>query len=206
MAEPQSVIRTIAWRELFPWLILLRTFRIAISPALLALATLAVLLIPLGWGLGGLLFLTPEQRAAQPPGSLLTASIPLDVAAYLPAGIRTTLLEAYTQIAEPLARVFRLDLTLGEAAYYLFGFLCAIAIWSFPGGVITRKAIVQLATENPEDIRSSIAYAGRRYLSYFLAPLYPLLVIALIALPIAILGLLLRLSLGFGALVAGLFW
>ena len=207
MAEsPPNVLRTVAWHELFPWLILLRTFRIAISPALLTVATLAVLITPLGWYLGGVLFLTPEQRAARPSGSLLFESIPLDAAAYLPAGFQPALLDAYTQIAEPLARLFRLDLSLGEAAYYLFGFLCTIAIWSFPGGVITRKAIVQLATENPEDIRSSIAYACRRYLSYFLSPLYPLLVIALIAIPIAILGLLVWLLPGFGALVAGLLW
>src|SRR5688572_16764092 len=181
MPESPSVIRQIAWRELFPWLILLRTFRISISPALLALATVAVLLVPLGWHLAGLAFLSPALREAQPSGSRLAAAIPPEVLAYLPSGARTAVLDAYFQIAEPLARLFRLDLTLRETAYYAFGFLWTIAIWAFPGGVITRKAIVQLATENPEDIRSAATYAGRRYLWYFLTPLYPALVIALVA-------------------------
>jgi hypothetical protein len=34
MAIEQGVLRRISWRDLFPWLILFRTFRIAISPTL----------------------------------------------------------------------------------------------------------------------------------------------------------------------------
>ena len=56
MTEEQGVVRRISWRDLFPWLILFRTFRIAIAPELLALATLAVLLAPLGWGLADFVF------------------------------------------------------------------------------------------------------------------------------------------------------
>ena len=43
MPESTGVVRQIAWRELLPWLILFRTFKIAISPGLLALTTVAVL-------------------------------------------------------------------------------------------------------------------------------------------------------------------
>src|SRR5262245_8831590 len=206
MPDSPSVIRTIACRELFPWLILLRTFKIAISPALLALATVAVLIMPLGWWLAGLAFLTANQREAQPAGSQLAAAIPPEVLAYLPSGIRTTVLDAYLQITEPLARLFRVELTLGESAYYLFGFLWTLAVWAFPGGVITRKAIVQLATDEPAGVRDAALFVAQRYRWYLLTPLYPMLVIALVAFPMAGLGLLLQLSLGFGALVAGLFW
>src|SRR5947208_9237844 len=61
MTETPGAIRHIAWRELFPWLILFRTFRIAISPTLLVLATAAVLIHPIGWWLGGHEFLTKEE-------------------------------------------------------------------------------------------------------------------------------------------------
>ena len=40
MTDERGVLRRIAWRELFPWLIIFRTFRLAISPTLLLVATL----------------------------------------------------------------------------------------------------------------------------------------------------------------------
>src|SRR6266576_2358021 len=59
-----GVVRRIEWRELFPWLILLRVFRIAISPTLLVIAAAAVIVTPWGWWLSARMFLPSEQRAA----------------------------------------------------------------------------------------------------------------------------------------------
>src|SRR5262245_58012835 len=115
MPDSPTVIRTIAWRELFPWLILLRTFRIAISPALLALATLALLLTPSGWSLGGYVFLSQSQRdvlastnqtVPRAENSQLAALMPSAVRSYFPSAT-TALLEAYFDLSEPLARFFR---------------------------------------------------------------------------------------------------
>src|SRR3954468_10869034 len=99
MTQPPGAIRAIAWRELFPWLILFRTFRIAISPTLLAVATVAVLVTSLGWRLSGVVFLTPEQQIAQATRSQL--EIPAEIQGYLPPSVRTPLLEAYFQMTEP---------------------------------------------------------------------------------------------------------
>jgi hypothetical protein len=206
MNQPPGTLRQIAWQEVFPWLILFRTFRIAISPAVLALATVAVLVTSQGWRIAGLAFLSPEQQKSQATGSQLAAAVPNEVQAYLPSGVRTPLLDAYFELTEPLARFFQLKLTLGESAFYAFGFLWTLAIWAFPGGFITRRAIVQLASDGPPGLRPTITYVGSRYLRYFLAPLYPLLGLVLLAVPIALVGLVLRLSPGLGALVAGLVW
>jgi hypothetical protein len=206
MTEHPGTIRNIAWREIFPWLILLRTFRIAISPSLLALAALAVVLTALGWRVGGFLFLSPEQRITQPTDPQLAAAVPAEVAIYFPASIREPLLDAYFAMSEPLARFFQLNMTLREAAFYAFGFLWTLAVWSFPGGVITRRAIVQLSNESVPGILSTARFGGRRWLWYFLAPLYPVLAIAFVTSPIAAIGLVLRVHTGFGAAVAGLAW
>src|SRR5207247_2167638 len=104
MTEAPCVVRQIAWRELFPWLILFRTFRIAISPTLLALATAAVLLTSLGWRFSGLVFLSPQQQIAQASRSQLAAAIPPEIQGYLPPSVRTPLLDAYFEMSEPLAR------------------------------------------------------------------------------------------------------
>jgi hypothetical protein len=213
MNEASGTIRRVAWREVFPWFILLRTVRIAISPTLLAVATLGVLLTPLGWWLAGRICLTQDQRAelaaagaAMPSARwLLERDLPAAPRPYLPSA-RTAILEAYFYLAEPLRRFFQLQITLREAVYYLLGFLWTLAVWAFPGAVITRRAVVQLATDAAPGIVAESRYAARRYFWYFLAPLYPLLGLVLLALPIAIVGLFLRASLGIGALIAGLVW
>jgi hypothetical protein len=216
MTNSNDVIRRIAWRELFPWLILFRTFRISISPVHLLVATAAVLIVPLGWSIGGLVFLSQAQRDVlaaandtipRTAHSRLASELPPAPRSYLPLPqISTALLEAYFDLAEPLRRFFLFDLTLREAAYYLFGFLWTLVAWAFPGGAITRRAVVQLATDQPLGIRSAALYAGRNYLWYFLAPLGPLVVVVLLALPIALLGLPLRAFTGLGVALAGLCW
>src|SRR6187200_2787070 len=204
MTDSPGIIRQIAWREIFPWLILFRVFRIAISPTLLALATLAVLVSTVGWWLAGRLFLTPAQLSAQPGASILVGGLPPAVLTWCPGGVNNVLLRTYSELTEPLGRLFRLEITLAEAAYYTLGFLWVIAVWAFPGGVITRRAIVQLATDEPLGIRPAVNYACRKYLWYVLAPLYPLLGVAALAVPIAALGFALWLLPGLGAVLAGL--
>jgi hypothetical protein len=81
-----------------------------------------------------------------------------------------------------------------------------MAIWSFPAGVITRRAIMQLATDEHLGIGSAVAYAGRKYAWYFLTPFYPLLGLLLLVLPVAFLGLVLWMLPGFGAALAGFTW
>src|SRR5262245_31270572 len=206
MADHPGFIRSIAWRELFPWLILFRTFRIAISPSLLAIATAAVLVTSLGWRISGVIFLSQEQRIAQATPSHLAAAIPREIQGYFPESVRTPLLNAYFEMSEPLARFFRLDLTLGEAAFYAFGFLWTLAVWAFPGAMITRRAVVQLATDATPGLQPTAVFACHRWLWYFLAPLYPLLGIVLLAIPIVLVGLLLRISTGFGVAVGGIVW
>jgi hypothetical protein len=222
MAYDQGVIRRISWRDLFPWLVLFRTFRIAISPTLLALATLASIVSFVGWRFAGLVFLSEEERtnsanyAALDPSvrSQLLAHLPLAVAEYLPAN--SAIVEGYLQLAEPIKRLFevRKGFTLGQTAYYAFGSLWTLAIWAFVGGVITRKALVQLGAEEPAGFLPSARFAGRRYLWYFLAPLYPLIGVFILALPIALVGLPLRFAQweetlwihDLGVVLAGLVW
>ena len=61
--------------------------------------------------------------------------------------------EAYFDLAEPLNRFFQLRTDAPRIRLLRFGFLWTLALWAFPGGVITRRAIVQLATDAPPGIR-----------------------------------------------------
>jgi hypothetical protein len=218
MTDERAVIRYVSWRDLFPWLIILRTFRIAIAPSILAIATVAMLLTSAGWKLSAVLFLSHFENGElvieypKPANPLhedyfapLRSYLPLAVSEYLPAATNG-LFEPFLALAEPVHRLFSLKLTLGETAYYLFGFLASLAVWAFAGGYITRQALVRLAAEHAPSATATAIYAGRRYLSYLFAPLYPLLGVLLIAIPIALLGLPIRVDVGVGSLIAGLFW
>lgn len=218
----QGVLRRISWRDLFPWLILFRTFRIAISPSLLALATLTTLLSYVGWRVADSVFIhrdegqswiEPRESIPKADNSTLAASTPASPQEWLPA-TPTAIFEGYFNLVEPFVRLFKLEMTLGQTAYYAFGSLWTLLIWAFVGGVITRRAVVQLGTEESQGISPAAKFAGRRYLWYLLAPLYPLLGIVLLAIPIALVGLPLRFDAwestmwvhDLGAILAGLVW
>jgi hypothetical protein len=196
---------------LFPWLILLRTFRIAILPQLLAVATAATLVGSLGWWISGWVFLHEWDEAAEryvvrlPVGEPLSAYLPPAVREYLPAA-PTGVIEPFFRLADPARRLFDMRLTLTEAAYYLFGWLWSLGVWALAGGIITRHAVLELATEGSPGIQPTVQFAARRYPWYFLAPLYPVLGIVLIAIPIVLLGLPMRLAPGLGAILAALLW
>jgi hypothetical protein len=214
MTDERGAVRSIAWRDLFPWLILLRTFRIAIHPALLAAATAATLVAPIGWWAGGWIFLEKqwdEDRdryvVQYPPEThpTLAELLPPAAGEYLPAAA-SGLAEPFLQLAQPFRRLCQLKFTIREAAYYVFGLLWSLAVWVLPGGYITRYAVVRLATEQAPDLAQTGRFALRRYLWYFLSPLYPLLGVLLIGIPIALLGIPIYFAPGVGSILAGLAW
>jgi hypothetical protein len=209
MADERGVVRRIVWRELFPWILIFRTFRLAISPALLALATLGALLTPVGWSIAGRIFLAPDERAAMEshlagPGRWdLIANLPPALAEYLPA-TPSGIANVYFGLTAPVQRMFDWNLTLAQTAYFLLGNLWTLAIWAFVGGVVTRIAVVQLSNDEAPDLLDSLRFVAMRYFWYFLAPLYPLAGVLLIMLPIALLGLVMRLDVG--VVLAGILW
>ncbi len=213
MTDERGVIRSISWRDLFPWLILLRTFRISIHPALLAAATAATLVAPIGWWAGGWLFLSEwdeesKRYVVQYPhdhGLALADQLPPVARDYLPEAA-TGLVEPFLRLADPVRHLFHVNGTIRETAYYVFGSLWSLAIWALVGGFITRYAIQRLGTDQVPEIAPTARFALKRYFWYLLTPLYPLLGVVLIGIPIAILGIPIYFAPGIGSIVAGLFW
>lgn len=219
MTDDRGVVRRISWRDVFPWLILLRTFRLAVSPSLLLLATAGLGLSTIGWRLAPYVFFTEKGReqAGISENVFATGEIPQSkfvgtLEARIPDAIRnyfpsqpTAIERAYFRLSEPVARLFRRELTINEVAYYSFGSLWSLAVWAFVGGFITRRAVVQLGTEDAPGLLETTRFVAKRYLWYVLAPLYPLLGVLLLALPIALLGLPLRIT-ELGGVLAGGLW
>lgn len=224
MSDDRGLVRRIAWRELFPWLALLRAFRMAVSPTVLLLATLGVFVSSLGWRVAPYIFLTKEQRnnlvpsssltsradvattpvpGGQAPPPSLTGQTPPAFRKYFPTDM-SGLVEPYLELSEPVARLLSYKITINESAYYVFGFLWSLAVWAFVGAFITRRAIVQVAIEDTPGLVETAQFACRRWPWYFLAPLYPLLGILILLLLHIPLGWLMRLDVGVA--VAGVVW
>jgi hypothetical protein len=207
MTDERGVLRRIAWRELFPWLIIFRTFRLSISPTLLAVATSAVLLSYVGWWVGSVFLIEKvegEWKVVQPPPPQLAAQTPAAVGKYLPRE-GSSAVEGYFRLADPIYGVFRRDMTVNQAAYYVFVSLWSLAVWALAGGIITRRAVVEFGAEETPGFVDTVKFAARRYLWYLLAPIYPLAGVMLLLLPIAGLGLLARIT-DLGVIVAGILW
>ena len=245
MSEEQGVIRRIAWRELCPWLLLFRTFRLAISLPVLLLATIGALVTPLGWQLGGFLFISPEttdsyfQRVVDENGrwpDLVGQSITIfgasDAMADTPSssagpvssdtvpsssdsvpstsdpmfpdrllGVFSNLDGVYQRFTGPFRRL--VDTGAADAAtqrmraaYFLFGGIWNVAVWALLAGAITRIAAVYLGREERVGLRAAVGHAARNYGWYFASPFFPLIGVMLVAVPLVVMGMLLRFSLG----------
>lgn len=72
MTDSRGVLREVAWREVFPWLLIFRCFRLAIHPAIIGIALVGALLTPLGWRAAQWIVL---QRSIPPEEELLAEAI-----------------------------------------------------------------------------------------------------------------------------------
>jgi len=86
----------------------------------------------------------------------------------------------------------------------LFSAAWSLAVWAYFGAAISRVAAVQLATGEHVGWGASLRWAWAKWLAYFSAPVLPMLGVALIVLPILVLGLFMRI--GFVAFLAALVW
>jgi hypothetical protein len=217
MTDDRGTLRKIAWRELFPWLVLFRTFGLSLSVPLVALATVAVLLQPLGWKLSGALFLNYEDDASaaaiRPTHELLSHLPDLGVRiAWVEGLLPAVHLDSgggdfsgiFHRLSLPFRSLFDEGLSPATFAYFLFGGLWMLALWSVVGGTITRVATVYLGREERISVRDALAYTLKRYVAYFSAPLYPLLGVLLLTIPVALVGLLLWVDIG--VIIAGILW
>ena len=151
MAEGRDVLRGIAWRELFPWLIIFRTFRVATNPSILFVATLAGLLTPVGWHVfAGLLSDEPAPQVAATAERLQEHSWEVPAAnweAAAPDVVMNYTLHAPRRGVQPLVACLFYPVTTAEAFYFMLGGLWTLVIWAFAGGIITRIAVVRLGRE-----------------------------------------------------------
>ncbi len=224
MPAERAVLKEISWRDVCPWLVIFRTFGLAKSAPVLFLATLGALLTPVGWRLGEMAFVSEanldqdldfqdvlRENARWPSeGSAVSApgagGEPESVRQVLITGrLAPTKIElTFKRFVQPYAALLDARLDPRQAAYYVFGLLWMLGVWGFFGGAITRMAAVKLGREERIGLGEATRFAARKMGSYCASPLFPLVGVVLLALPIVLLGLLMRMD--WGVLVAGILW
>jgi hypothetical protein len=228
-------IRAVAWSEVFPWLRIVRAFRLAISVRALLLGAAGILLTVVGWGVVGAILLPPPSdeetagaAAAKPATCPLGACIGLplhQITASVPNKPRLLSVDE-TDSSHPMRTMMgwgkatsklcpwmllttpaRQGLAgtggpLSHAVYILLCGLWAAAVWALFGAAICRTAAVQLAADEQIGWGSALRFAFRKWPSYFAAPLLPVGGVLLAAIPVLVLGWIMRADVG---LVLGAF-
>ena len=231
MVDDRGKLRQVAWTELFPWLLLGRSLRLATQARLLGLAAVALALTVGGWWFFGQLFAgTSDEQLTQwieaySRGPVLSLSAPeptIDEMRKAEPGIRgpenplvgpaavgrphqNPITAAWYNLSGPFRQLFEPRLSLAGLAFLLLCALWVDLVWSFFGGVITRLVALQVTTHERGSLPRRMRYVLRRYLSYFSAPLYPLFGALLFIVPLAIVGLIGRTG-GFGIALLAILW
>ncbi len=138
--------------------------------------------------------LTPPPADAKPVAATPPPATTARIGTWLPCYL----------LVESFRRLFDPGLSWGRFALYLAGGLWTLSVWALFGGAIARIAAVRLGRDERVGLRESMVFARGKWPSLMAAPLMPLLAIALLALPIWLLGLIMRLDLGVA--LAGLSW
>ncbi len=248
MLEKEGVaLKAIRWSEIFPWLSIGKSFRLAIGPRPLVFGAAALLLTLGGWYTIAYIFrhddvLNDSWREAfgeekvwevidhgvpnQPFAVDRGFSVPNQAADEEPmsaamnklgdtSGLtfyRTTpLSSAWYTLSRPMLRLFSIGspasaqpMTAGDFCAVVLSSLWALVIWAYFGAAISRIAAVELAVGERVGWGASLRWARNKWLAYFASPVVPMVGVTLIALPIVLLGLLMKWN--FFVAIAGAVW
>ena len=214
MPEDRGVLREIAWREIFPWLSIARSARLAFSPRLVILAALGLFATSIGWRMIGKIYSGSDElgssglgwidRDSSSPWQTQLANLPpLTFGGFNP--IESPIVQTGRWVVAPFTRLFTPDLGVVPFTYTLLCGLWELAMWALFAGAITRIAALALARETRLGLLGGLRFAALKWPQYFLAVLLPLLGVLALGLVVGLgFGLIMRAN--FGVLVMSFFW
>lgn len=213
----------IEWRDVFPWQLLFRVPAVACSASVVVLALCGCWASLALWSVLSVTILPASvenppvnvQQLRQHATSAVPAGLqnqssdhrtfaPFDQAIIF--GDRNPILYAAARIMGPFVLLISdgANLEWRYVFYCLLGGLLNIAIWAFFGTAICRTAVAEIGCEQRVGLFQSLQFSGARFGESYLAPLLPLFGMLLFAVPLMILGWVMRLDVG--VLVAGCLW
>jgi hypothetical protein len=144
---------------------------------------------------------TSAERAAQ-PGAASQGFLFARLRELVPV-----LLEPIVKILTPIINLFDRHADWYVQIYLLCVLVYALAVWAFFGGAITRLAAVQVARNEKIPLREAVIFAKDRFVSFFAAPAFPLVLLAFLVVCLWLFGWVFGLIPLVGdILIAGLLW
>lgn len=201
--------------------LMLPTLRRALGIQVLLIAALGMLSASAGWRVAGGVFLggatggestvSDAKFLGQWPGNRTVASTPWHRA--LPETLATRTLTAPADpvltpvyhFSMPMLRLLDRGVSWSGWFYFLTGEIWAILSWGFFGTMICRLSVLETAGIGNADIAETFQFAREKFHAVAAAALLPLAGIAVAAIPLVLLGLIMRLDI-IGTFVGGLLW
>lgn len=221
MADQPTKIRDVAWDEMFPWLMLLRSVRIALMARVLVLGAMGLLATILGWWLIVELFSRSSDPVIitwshGPSSSILGESLstnatdlasPRSVGELFESagsGLIRAPISMWLYLTQPFTQMFRADL---KFTGFIFLLVCAaweLLVWGLFGGAITRIAALKFTRDEAPGMIAALKHAAAKLPSYSLPPMIALAGTAVFALQLVVLGFVMRIDVL--AFLAALAW
>lgn len=195
MTDERQVVRDVAWQDVFPGVLLLSVWRVSLNMRAMVLATAGLLATSFGWWGLESIFSTADRPllvktvsvGAIPDWSTLNATnLPRLVADASPV------VRCWRFFTSSFQAVFDAHGSAGMAVFFFLASLLLLAIWSYFGGAITRLAAVELTRGEKLSWGALLRYSRSKWPSYFAAPMFPVFGVLLAAIPVALLGLVMR--------------
>jgi len=225
MPDLSPKIRDIAWSEMFPWTILLRSVRISLLSRVLVLGALGLLFTTLGWTLitkvfshspdpviaawsqqaGRAMWNDPVSTHASDMWVNSTARSVGDLfESELSLGLLRAPISIWLYLTRPFIQMFDRELT---AMGFLFLVTCIVwelLVWGLFGGAITRVAALKFTRDEAPGLIAALKHSAAKLPSYSLPPLIALAGTSVFALQLVVLGFFMRVDVL--AFLAALAW
>jgi hypothetical protein len=223
MAETHTKVREVAWSELFPWLMLLRSVRIALMARVLVLGAVGLIATAIGWTLLTEAFsrstdtvvttwrqntsLKIWSNSVRPEGEPFWVNTSAHSAEEIFESAHVWLVRAPVRIWTYFARPFVAMFEAKSPAGFLFLLLCGVwelLVWGLIGGAITRIAALKFTRDEAPGLLAALKHSFSKWPSYSLPPLVALAGASLFAIQLVVLGLFMRVEVL--AFLAALVW
>jgi len=216
MSLSDEPVKSVSWQDLCPWLLILKSIPVSTGMGIIILATIGVVLTPIGWRVSQLVFVSEDMRDndyhlneivennASPYNAVFAKTDPADIDAGLVTSRLTGPALVFRQIVEPFYHVFHDIRGMRRFGYFLTGAFWTLFLWGFLGTAICRIAILQLTRGERIGIDGAISYALSKCGAALGSISFPLIGVAVLCIPMAGLGLLLNLNIG--VLLVGVIW
>jgi hypothetical protein len=213
---PVGVVHEIRWSDALPWWLLLRAAGAAFSPSVVLLAAFGAVAVWAGWSIADQLGMPGGLRAAPSDALVLPSAAPAAAAAAADAlvpsrralpwlgQLATRLPRTAGEIAALVAVPFQAAATARDMGGALGRLGWFVLVWAIFGTAICRQVALALSGEEPPGFLGALLYGSRKWLPAFNSVLFVLAGIALLSVPGAVLGLLMRTD--WGLAIAGVVW